>query len=90
MPVQDLEEYNRMNTAVLEDHEDESIWEQVTRGYADAEAAKDGAYLLEREAEAGFQRFDMSTPTTCDRVIASLEHCTDPYHRDLRCCSKRI
>ena len=48
-----------------------SIWEQVRRGYDDADKCKDKAYLIPRDIHGnpeGITRYDCNTPTTVDRV----------------------
>jgi hypothetical protein len=55
---------------VLQEEQEETIWAQVSQGFADADAAKDQAYLIPREEQGNFMRYDLSTPTTTDRVWA--------------------
>jgi len=46
-----------------------SLWEQIKAGYADKDACKDNAYLIDKTScIAEIQRFELSSPTTVDRV----------------------
>lgn len=55
---------------MLDEDEQADVWEEVNKGYAEIDACKDAAYLIEMAAAPGFQRFDLNTPTTTDRVLA--------------------
>jgi hypothetical protein len=48
-----------------------NIWQEIQAGFANAELIKDKAYLIKRHsAPPGVVRYDVNTPTTCDRVTA--------------------
>jgi hypothetical protein len=54
---------------MLDEDEQADVWEEVNKGYAEIAACQDAAYLIEMAAALGFQRFDLNTPTTTDRVL---------------------
>ena len=45
-----------------------SIWDRIRNAYAESDAAKDNAELITLEDTPGVKHFDLSTPTTVDRV----------------------
>ena len=56
---------------MFQEDEADAVWGLVNKGYAEVTACQDAAYLIEIEAAPGFQRFEMNTPTTTDRVLYS-------------------
>ena len=46
-----------------------TVWDAVRAGWADAEKCQDQAYLIPIAAPEGLERFELSTPTTTDRVM---------------------
>jgi hypothetical protein len=64
-------DWEQIEEMVSEDYKEEpkgSIWDRIRDAYAESDAAKDNAELLPLQDTPGVQHFDLTTPTTVDRV----------------------